>query len=94
MLVSDGGGKRVAALRIFCGRKDIALYFKCISWRYEARSATVKVVQAVRINGHPGVVVQLDDGLQTLALQPTGNGRIGAIYLVRNPEKLGHVATV
>jgi RNA polymerase sigma-70 factor (ECF subfamily) len=45
-----------------------------------------------RINGSPGIVAAFSDGsLQTTALQMAG-GLITAIYIVVNPDKLGHVA--
>jgi len=37
-------------------------------------------------------VLEFDDGPQTIALEPGADGLISAIYVVRNPEKLGHVA--
>jgi RNA polymerase sigma-70 factor, ECF subfamily len=46
----------------------------------------------VRIGGLPGLLTRFaDGGLQTTALQVT-DGRISAIYVVRNPEKLRHLA--
>jgi RNA polymerase sigma-70 factor (ECF subfamily) len=42
----------------------------------------------VRINGYPGLVLQSEDGPMTLSFEPSADGRIAAIYIVRNPEKL------
>ena len=39
-------------------------------------------------------VLEFDDGPQTIALEPGSDGRIAAIYVVRNPEKLGHVSAL
>lgn len=41
----------------------------------------------------PGLLL-LHDGqvVQTVAVEPTENGLIGAIYTVRNPEKLRHIS--
>jgi RNA polymerase sigma-70 factor (ECF subfamily) len=36
-------------------------------------------------------VVTLEEGPETIAFQPGEDGRIAAIYMVRNPEKLSHV---
>src|SRR5690606_10162497 len=45
----------------------------------------------VLINGMPGIVTVEPDGtLQTTALE-IADGRIQAIYVMRNPDKLGHV---
>jgi RNA polymerase sigma-70 factor (ECF subfamily) len=52
----------------------------------------VEALRSVRINGYPGFVLSLEDGPETMAFQPGEDGRIAAVYVVRNPEKLGHVA--
>ena len=94
MLVSDGGGKRVAALRVIVGRDDIVHFFESIAWRRAynpARSAAVDAVRVAAINGLPGLVLDLEDGPQTTALELDPEGRIAAIYIVRNPEKLTHL---
>ncbi|MDR3510207.1 MAG: hypothetical protein P4L73_01100 [Caulobacteraceae bacterium] len=44
-------------------------------------------LRLARINGALGAVVQAPDGAQTIAFEATGEGLIGAIYVVRNPEK-------
>ena len=44
------------------------------------------------INGLPGfVTVERDDTLQTTALELDQDGRIAAIYVTRNPDKLRHL---
>ncbi|WP_309087483.1 RNA polymerase sigma factor SigJ [Phenylobacterium sp.] len=89
VMVSDGGGKRTAALRVLVGRDDIVGLFKGIRWR--AGYPTVEEFEAVRINGSPGLLLQMPDGPQTIAFETDGDGRIARIYVVRNPEKLAHV---
>jgi RNA polymerase sigma-70 factor (ECF subfamily) len=94
VLVSDGGGKRPAALRTLVGRDDIVQFYQSIAWRraqHPGRSAAVHGVRVAKINGLPGLVLDLDDGPQTTALELDADGRIAAIYVVRNLEKLGHV---
>ena len=94
IMVSDGGGKRVAALRVLVGRDDIADFHRRLAWRRrEGRVPFLKAMRLVRVNGCPGVVLDLADGPQTIALEPGPDGRIAAIYVVRNPDKLEHVAT-
>jgi RNA polymerase sigma-70 factor, ECF subfamily len=92
VMVSDGGGKRVAALRVLAGRDDIIHFFQSIAWRNGPVAARCKAARLARINGLPGVVLELDDGPQTIALELDDEGRIAGIYVVRNPEKLGHVS--
>lgn len=86
VLTADGGGKKPAVPRPMVGRGPIARFF--------ARIAAAPNVPPVRrrrflpINGLPGFLTEYADGhLQTTALEIEG-GRIAAIYVVRNPDKL------
>jgi RNA polymerase sigma-70 factor (ECF subfamily) len=87
-LHSDGGGKRLAALNVIHGRDRVARFFAGVArkgWAgVRARMAT--------INGMPGLVMtDPDGGVQTIALQ-VRDGLISVLYVVRNPDKLHHVA--
>jgi RNA polymerase sigma-70 factor (ECF subfamily) len=92
ILVSDGGGKRKAALRILVGSEDIIAFFQKLAWRNGV--PVVEALRSVRINGYPGFVLSLEDGPETMAFQPAEDGKIAAVYVVRNPDKLAHVADV
>jgi RNA polymerase sigma-70 factor (ECF subfamily) len=51
-----------------------------------------RVVRYGFINGLPGfVTIERDDTLQTTALELDKDGRIAAIYVTRNPDKLRHL---
>lgn len=89
ILVTDGGGKRKAALRVMVGRDDIVRLFQGLAWR--RGPLPVRAVELALVNGCPGVVMQLDDGPETLAFEPGPDGLIAAVYAVRNPEKLTHI---
>jgi RNA polymerase sigma-70 factor (ECF subfamily) len=89
VMVTDGGGKRKAALRVMVGRDDILALLEGIAWR--TGLPTVDRFEAARINGLPGLVLHLADGPETIAFEPDADGRIAAIYAVRNPDKLAHV---
>lgn len=89
ILVSDGGGKRTAALRVLVGRDDVIGLIKGIVWRHGDMG--IKHVEAVRINGLPGLLIEVADGPETFALEPGEDGKIAAIYVMRNPEKLRHL---
>jgi RNA polymerase sigma-70 factor (ECF subfamily) len=90
ILVSDGGGKRTAALRVLVGRDDIMRLLQGIFWRHGAQQ--VRALRAARINGYPGLVLTLEDGPETVAFEPGEDGRIAAVYMMRNPDKLAHVS--
>lgn len=89
IMVTDGGGKRKAALRVMVGRDDIVGLFKGIRWR--AGFPNEGSFEAVRVNGYPGLLLHLPDGPETIAFEPGEDGKIAAVYVMRNPEKLGHI---
>lgn len=89
VLISDGGGKRPAALRPMVGRDDVMLLLNGIAARKGFDNPTA--MRPVMINGVPGVIMEVFDGVQTMAFEPAGDGKIAAIYIMRNPDKLGHV---
>ena len=89
VMVTDGGGKRKAALRPLIGREDIVRLMEGLAWRGgEGQSLSFR---SVRINGYPGLIMINADGPMTVAFQPGEGGRLAGIYMVRNPDKLGHL---
>ncbi|MDQ2080635.1 sigma-70 family RNA polymerase sigma factor [Xanthobacteraceae bacterium Astr-EGSB] len=86
---ADGGGKRSAALEPVLGfdavmrvQERLAVYF-----RHHAST----FVRAGLVNGLPGfVTLEADGELQTTALD-IEDGKVTAIYVVRNPDKLRHL---
>lgn len=91
VLVSDGGGKRKAALRPLVGREDVVDLLSRLAWRAGSDQVWPLSFRAVRINGYPGVILEQDDGFMTIAFQPGDDGKLAAVYLVRNPDKLSHL---
>jgi len=90
ILISDGGGKRPAALRPMVGREDVMALIKGLAWRGGWPPGTK--VRLARINGFLGAILEDEEGVMTVAFEPSDDGRLSAIYLLRNPDKLGHVA--
>jgi RNA polymerase sigma-70 factor (ECF subfamily) len=84
---SDGGGLASAVPRMLEGRDRIAKAMVGFG-RFHARDGLA--ARPARINGLPGFVHSTPSGevLQTTALEITPDGLIGAIYIVRNPDKL------
>ncbi len=89
VLISDGGGKRKAALRPLVGRDDVLALIKGLAWRQGWPPAGC--MRPARINGYPGVVLEDAEGVQTIAFEPDGEGRVAAIYIIRNPDKLRRI---
>lgn len=86
---SDGGGKRSAGyLPIFGIDNVMKLQESLLRFIGNGQS---ELVSYGFINGLPGFVTREADGiLQTTALLVVG-GAIHAIYVMRNPDKLGHL---
>jgi RNA polymerase sigma-70 factor (ECF subfamily) len=89
VLYSDGGGKRAAALNPIRGAERIVRFFAGVARKNPALAAMA--ARPATVNGLPGFVLRESDGsIDTMAVDHRG-GRIVAIYLIRNPEKLQHV---
>jgi RNA polymerase sigma-70 factor (ECF subfamily) len=86
---ADGGGKRSAAAAPVIGFEAVMqVHEKLAALFQENRS---KLVRAGFINGLPGfITLEADGELQTTALE-IEDGKIAAIYVVRNPDKLKHL---
>ena len=85
---ADGGGKRPALPRTIVGAGEVAGLLGAIARIYQDMPS--KLVRFTFINGLPGFVTQEADGLQTTALL-IDQGRVKAVYVMRNPEKLRHI---
>lgn len=85
VFTSDGGGKVPAATVPVAGRERVTkLLFglKKTGWRSIVR------IELVTLNGLPGIVTFNASGVQDVASLEIEGGRIAAMYVVRNPEKL------
>lgn len=90
-LYTDGGGRVLAAGRPIHSADHISRFFVGI----RGRATGAQRVQLTRVNGRPGALVFQGERLDRAAafdLDASGE-RISAIYIVRNPEKLRHLAT-
>jgi RNA polymerase sigma-70 factor (ECF subfamily) len=87
---ADGGGKATAHGAPVTGLEPVMQLFA----RFAAIFATSKsrLVRYGVINGLPGfITIEGGDILQTTALE-IEDGHVVAVYVVRNPDKLRHVA--
>jgi RNA polymerase sigma-70 factor (ECF subfamily) len=86
----DGGGKRKAGLNVIEGRDKIIRFLA--KQMQKGRTSRYRAAKPVEIHGLPGFILTDEAGeIETLAFEIDA-GRITAIYHVRNPEKLTHVA--
>lgn len=90
VLYSDGGGRVIAALNPVRGADRVARFFAGIARK---EGPLIAHARPARINGLPGFVARDAAGLlQTMSFE-IEDGRISAVYVQRNPDKLGHVAS-
>ena len=86
---ADGGGKRPAALQPILGFDAVMKLHEGLAARFGEKGS--KLVRAGFINGLPGfITLEADGELQTTALE-IEDGKVAAIYVVRNPDKLRHL---
>ncbi|MFU1479463.1 RNA polymerase sigma factor SigJ, partial [Roseovarius sp. C7] len=85
---TDGGGKVPAALNVLKGPRNAARLFAGLARK---RCSPVGPCPPLRwVNGSPGFVSVESGILQATALS-IRSGRIRAVWIVRNPEKLKHI---
>jgi RNA polymerase sigma-70 factor (ECF subfamily) len=92
-IVTDGGGKVPSALTVVEGADRAARFLVEATrkrpgawWRPDFR------IHLATVNGLPGAVVEGSEGaVQTAALE-IEDGVVRALYIVRNPDKLRHLA--
>ena len=88
-LVTDGGGKVAAALNVIDGAERVAAFLAGAVRKGWTDDMTVHFDT---INGLPGLIISGPNGLvQTNAFEIEGDV-VKAIYVVRNPDKLRHLA--
>ncbi|KVC52684.1 sigma-70 family RNA polymerase sigma factor [Burkholderia stagnalis] len=88
-LHADGGGKRPAANRPIFGFEAVMRVHETLAALFGKHGSTL--VHTGFVNGLPGFVTRESDGeLQTTALE-IEDGKVVAIYVVRNPDKLQHL---
>lgn len=92
-VVTDGGGKVRAALNVIDGADRVAQFLvdatrkRPGAWWREDFTPRFAI-----INGLPGIIVDAPEGpVQTVAFEIEG-GVIRALYVLRNPDKLRHLA--
>lgn len=86
---ADGGGKRPAFSKPVLGLESVFKLHEGLARHFAHHPS--QLVRVGLINGLPGFVTREADGeLQTTALE-IEDGRIAAIYIVRNPDKLKHL---
>ena len=89
---ADGGGVVSAAIIPITDPRRIAQVTMHIAHKLMQEGAVAFNWQA--LNGGPGLLVTLDGALVSTVQLEVANGRVARLYIVRNPEKLAHLATL
>ncbi|WP_030676355.1 RNA polymerase sigma factor SigJ [Streptomyces cellulosae] len=82
---NDGGGKVRAVLWPVEGRHQVIPFVASLVTRYPLGTP-----RRVDVNGRPAAALAVD-GVEQVVTIDVRDGRIGGIYAVLNPDKLGHV---
>ncbi|MDB6046106.1 MAG: sigma-70 family polymerase sigma factor [Gammaproteobacteria bacterium] len=88
-LHADGGGKRPAATEPIFGFDAVMKVHEYLAARFRKNGS--KLIRAGFVNGLPGfITLEADGELSTTALE-IEDGKVAAIYVVGNPDKLRHL---
>jgi RNA polymerase sigma-70 factor, ECF subfamily len=88
VLVADGGGRKYAALNPIHGRGNIMRFLEGIASKF----GWPKEIRRLPLNGSEAfAITEADGGLHTWSLDWNPDGQVRAIYLLRNPDKLGRL---
>lgn len=86
-VLTDGGGKRKAALRPLHGADKTARWFRGV-----VSGLSDLAARPVLVNGDPGLALSVEGALDSVAIvEADEDGLISVIRLIRNPEKLSHI---
>jgi RNA polymerase sigma-70 factor (ECF subfamily) len=88
VLVTDGGLPLQRALRPIHGADKVARFLLAVT----PTDAEIGFEWAT-VNGGPAMLLLVDGRLDSVASLTVEDGRVAAIYLLRNPDKLGAMST-
>ena len=88
-LIGDGGGKARAPMRPITGAAKVARFMAAVANRpYMGMKISDMTVAVVEINGAPGTLITVGGRPITALTLTVADGRITAIQLLANPDKL------
>ncbi|RNG27458.1 RNA polymerase sigma-70 factor [Streptomyces botrytidirepellens] len=87
VFLGDGGGIKQAVPRPIVGADKVGRLLAAGL----GRMSEVGSLRPAQVNGHPALILQQDDAVDTVLALRIDNGLITGLYAVRNPEKLSHM---
>ncbi|MFS4092365.1 RNA polymerase sigma factor SigJ [Streptomyces sp. AF1A] len=87
-LVGDSGGKAKAPARVLYGADKIGRFLAAVA----PGAAPALSVRFLEVNGGPAVLVLSGDKPDSLFQLGIADGRVEAVYIIRNPDKLRHLS--
>ncbi|MFI6627246.1 RNA polymerase sigma-70 factor [Nonomuraea fuscirosea] len=102
-IVSDGGGKARAALRVITGSDNVSRYLMSISSPENIARFMTSIGMAdihdlsfgvAMLNNAPSMTVSAGGRVVTVMTLLVVDGRIETIYLIANPDKIAHLQPV
>ena len=86
--LTDGGGRKFAALNPIIGADKVARFFIGLAGKTAGQDVRI---EPAMINGAVGALLYLDGELDLTLSMAIDGEKIAAIYVVRNPDKLRHL---
>ncbi|MFG6196757.1 RNA polymerase sigma factor SigJ [Nonomuraea sp. JJY05] len=102
-MVSDGGGKARAALRVITGADNVSRWLMSINTPANIAAFMTSIGMAgisdlsfglATMNNAPAMVISAGGRVITVASLLISDGKIETIYLIANPEKIAHLEPV
>ncbi|MGR6915885.1 RNA polymerase sigma-70 factor [[Actinomadura] parvosata] len=99
-IVSDGGGKARAALRVITGAENVGRYLQSIRTPANIAKFMVSIGMAevegmsfalATLNNAPAIVISAGGKVVSVLSLLISDGKIETIYLMANPDKIGHL---
>ncbi|NJP97169.1 RNA polymerase sigma-70 factor [Nonomuraea sp. FMUSA5-5] len=99
-IVSDGGGKARAALRVITGAENVGRYLQSIRTPANIAKFMVSIGMAevegmsfalATLNNAPAIVISAGGRVVSVLSLLISDGKIETIYLMANPDKIGHL---
>ncbi len=89
---TDGGGKVAAAINVLRGKRRAVGFF--LGLARKSQGTPPNPPDICTINGSPGFLSVEPGGIRQTTAIDIADGRIRAIWIVRNPDKLRHIPSL